>query len=43
MSQSAPADIPVAIDKVDRARGDGDGIRLRLTGRWLAHAEPQES
>ena len=35
MTEIAPADTPVAIDRVDRARGDDDGIRLRLTGRWL--------
>ena len=26
---------PLAIDRVDRARGQGDQVRLRLTGRWL--------
>ena len=35
MSDPIPADIPVAIDRVDRTRGDGEGIRLRLSGRWL--------
>jgi hypothetical protein len=35
MTEIAPVDTPVAIDRVDRARGDDDGIRLRLTGRWL--------
>ena len=33
MSESP--DTPVAIDRVDRARGEGDGIRLRLSGRRL--------
>ena len=33
MSESP--DTPVAIDRVDRARGDGDRIRLRLSGRRL--------
>ncbi|MGA9857393.1 MAG: hypothetical protein WBQ18_05980, partial [Solirubrobacteraceae bacterium] len=28
-------DTPVAIDRVDRARGSGDGVRLRLSGRRL--------
>jgi hypothetical protein len=45
MTDPASLDTPVAIDRVDRTRGDGDGIRLRLTGRWLGpgeaeHAEP---
>lgn len=35
MTDIASADTPVAIDRVDRARGEGDGVRLRLTGRWL--------
>jgi hypothetical protein len=39
MTDSAPADIPVAIDRVDCTRSDRDGVDLRLTGRWLGHAE----
>jgi hypothetical protein len=42
MIDPASADIPVAIDRVDRARGEGDGIRLRLSGRWLASGGPGE-
>ena len=33
MSESP--DTPVAIDRVDRARGEGDRVRLRLSGRRL--------
>jgi hypothetical protein len=40
MTDSASADIPVAIDRVDCTRSDRDGIELRLTGRWLGAAEP---
>jgi hypothetical protein len=42
MTDSASADSPVAIDRVDRGRGDGEGIRLRLTGRWLGGDHPAE-
>ncbi|MGI8715836.1 MAG: hypothetical protein ACR2NR_22170 [Solirubrobacteraceae bacterium] len=31
----ATADSPIAIDRVERARGEGDSVRLRLSGRWL--------
>ncbi len=40
MTDSASADIPVAIDRVDCTRSDRDGIELRLTGRWLGESEP---
>ena len=39
MTDSATADIPVAIDRVDCTRSDRDGIELRMTGRWLGDAE----
>jgi hypothetical protein len=39
MTDSASADIPVAIDRVECTRSDGDGIELRLTGRWLGDAQ----
>jgi hypothetical protein len=39
MTDSASADIPVAIDRVECTRSDRDGIELRLTGRWLGAAE----
>ncbi len=42
MTDSAPADTPVAIERVDRARGEGIGIRLRLTGRWLGPGNPAD-
>jgi hypothetical protein len=42
MTDSASAESPVAIDRVDRGRGDGDGIRLRLMGRWLGTDHPAE-
>ena len=35
MTDRTSADTPISIDRVDRLRGDGDGIRLRLSGRWL--------
>ena len=41
MTDSAPADTPVAIDRVDfLTRVDRDGVDLRLTGRWLSEAAP---
>jgi hypothetical protein len=42
MTDRAFADTPIAIDRVDRARGDGDGIRFRLSGRWLGSGRVQE-
>ena len=39
MTEPAPADIPVAIDRVDCTRSDRDGVELRLTGRWLGGAD----
>jgi hypothetical protein len=39
MTDSATADIPVAIDRVECTRSDRDGIELRMTGRWLGDAE----
>jgi predicted nucleic acid-binding Zn-ribbon protein len=39
MTDSASADIPVAIERVDCTRSDRDGVTLRLTGRWLGDAE----
>jgi hypothetical protein len=40
MTDSAFADTPVAIDRVDCTRSDRDGVDLRLTGRWLGDADP---
>lgn len=42
MTDSASADLPVAVDRVDRVRGQGEGIKLRLTGRWLGAGDPAE-
>jgi hypothetical protein len=39
MTDSATADIPIAIDRVECTRSDRDGIELRMTGRWLGDAE----
>jgi hypothetical protein len=39
MTDSASADIPIAIDRVDCTRSDRDGLEMRLTGRWLGGAE----
>jgi hypothetical protein len=39
MTDSASADTPIAIDRVDSTRSDRDGIELRLTGRWMGEAE----
>lgn len=38
----ASAEPPIAIDRVERARGQGDYVRLRLTGRWLIEDPPGE-
>ena len=35
MLEPASAQTPLAIDRVERARGQGDRVRLRLSGRWL--------
>ncbi len=35
MYEPASALTPLAIDRVERARGQGDRVRLRLSGRWL--------
>jgi hypothetical protein len=42
MINSAPAEPPIAIDRVERARGQGDDVRLRLSGRWLIDDPPGE-
>jgi F0F1-type ATP synthase membrane subunit b/b' len=36
MYDSATVQNPLAIDRVERTRGQGDKVGLRLTGRWLA-------
>src|ERR1700729_3912265 len=40
MTDTAPADMPVAIDCVDCTRAAREGVALRITGRWLRDAEP---
>jgi hypothetical protein len=35
MTKSAAADPPIVIDRVERARGEGANVHLRLIGRWL--------
>jgi hypothetical protein len=40
MTDCAPADTPLSIDRVDFTRADRDGVDLRLTGRWLRDAGP---
>jgi hypothetical protein len=40
MTDTAHADTPVAIDRVDCTRADRDGVDLRITGRWLGDPEP---
>jgi hypothetical protein len=40
MINSASAEPPIAIDRVERARGQGDDVRLRLGGRWLIDDPP---
>jgi peptidoglycan hydrolase CwlO-like protein len=42
MTNFSPLATPVAIDRVDRLRGDGDDLRLRLSGRWLGPGNPAE-
>ncbi|HEX3832801.1 MAG TPA: hypothetical protein VHW04_12570, partial [Solirubrobacteraceae bacterium] len=42
MINSAPAEPPIAIDRVERTRGPGDDVRLRLSGRWLIDDPPGE-
>ncbi len=43
MTEIASADIPLAVDRVDRARGGGDGVTLRMSGRWLRPADAAQS
>ena len=43
MTETASADMPLAVDHVDRARGRGDGVTLRMTGRWLHSADAAQS
>jgi predicted nucleic acid-binding Zn-ribbon protein len=42
MTDPATADTPLAIDRVDSARAEGDSVRLRLSGRWLGTGHPGE-
>src|SRR6201987_5785576 len=42
MTDSAPAATPVALDRVDRSRGQADGVRLRLSGRLLGPGDPSD-
>jgi hypothetical protein len=42
MTYSAPVEPPIAIERVQRVRGEGDDVRLRLTGRWLADGDAGE-
>ncbi len=39
MTDSASAETPIAIDRVDCTRSDRDGMELRLAGRWLGDGE----
>ncbi|MFZ0041049.1 MAG: hypothetical protein WAK93_07070 [Solirubrobacteraceae bacterium] len=45
MTETAPADIPLTIDHVERGRARGGNVQLRLTGRWLSsgHAGEHEA
>jgi hypothetical protein len=43
MTDPAPAQPPIAIDRIERARGRGQDVRLRLTGRWLTADPPTPS
>jgi hypothetical protein len=45
MTYSAPVEPPIAIERVQRIRGEGDDVRLRLTGRWLidSHGDEHEA
>lgn len=38
MTDPATAPPPLAIDRVERARGKGDDVRLRISGRWMSEA-----
>jgi hypothetical protein len=42
MSDLRPANSPIVIDRVERSRGDGDTVRLRLRGRRLVAAAESE-
>jgi hypothetical protein len=42
MSDLRTAHSPIVIDRVERSRGDGDAVRLRLGGRRLAAAAESE-
>jgi len=43
MTDSASSEPPIAIDRVERARGQGDDVRLRLSGRWLTGDSSSQS
>jgi hypothetical protein len=36
------ARVPMAIDRIDRVRGEGDSVRLSLTGHWLTDARADQ-
>jgi hypothetical protein len=42
MTYSAPVEPPIAIERVQRVRGEGGDVRLRLSGRWLVDSHPDE-
>jgi hypothetical protein len=42
MIDYASAEPPIAIDRVERARGQGDDVRLRLSGHWLIDDPPSQ-
>ena len=42
MPDIASADIPLAVDRVDRAPGEREGVTLRMTGRWLRSLQTAE-
>ncbi len=42
MIDYASAEPPIAIDRVERARGPGDDVRLRLSGHWLIQDPPSQ-
>jgi hypothetical protein len=42
MIDYASAEPPIAIDRVERVRGQGDDVRLRLSGHWLIEDPPSQ-
>ncbi len=42
MTDSAHVEPPIAIQRVERVGGEGDNVRLRVSGRWLVESRSDE-